>query len=179
MTTRQAAGIFPGVSPRAPDPGPPDPDPPEPRLGALLRLAGETVHAALYERTAAAGYRELRPAHFRLLRFPGPDGVRPSELAQRLGTSKQAITPLLNELEEWGYLERRTDADDLRGRVVRLTRRGWRLLQTIRRLHAEIEADWESRLGPERFRTLLGALRDIVPARPGGTAPDRAPSTPE
>lgn len=134
----------------------------QPRIGALLRLAGEQVHAALYQGVAAAGYSELRPAHFRLLRFPGPDGVRPTELAERLDLSKQALHPLLNDLERWGYLRREPDPEDRRGRVLRLTPRGQQLLQTIRQRHAELEAAWERHLGEDRFRTLQETLRDVV-----------------
>ncbi len=120
------------------------------------------VQRIVFERTAASGYGELRPAHFRLLRFPGIDGTRPADLAGRLEMSKQAINPLLNDLERWGYLERRPDRKDGRGRVLALTLRGNELMGTIRRLHAEIEADWARRLGSKRFRTLRDALADIV-----------------
>lgn len=134
----------------------------EPRIGALLRLCAESVHTTLYERTAAAGYPELRPAHFRLLRFPGPDGVRPTELARRLDASKQAINPQLNDLERWGYLERRPDPGDQRGRLLHLTPRGHRLLTTIRSLHAEIERDLQERLGGESYAALVTALRELA-----------------
>lgn len=108
----------------------------------------------------------LRPAHFRLLRFPGPDGLRPTELARRLGTTKQAINPLVNDLESWGYVARHPDPEDQRGRVLRLTDRGWQLLDTIRALHAEIERDWEARLGPARYRAFREALGEIAAAHP-------------
>ena len=139
----------------------------EPRIVALLRLASEAGQAALYERVAAAGYGELRPTHFRLLRYPGLDGVRPIELAERLGTTKQALNPLLNDLERWGYLEREPAPADGRGRLLRLTQRGRELMATIRSLHGQIEAEWERELGPRRFRTLRSALRELVEHRAG------------
>lgn len=137
-------------------------DPDEPRIVALLRLASDVGQSELYRRVEAAGYGELRPAHFRLLRFPGIDGVRPTELAKRLQTSKQAINPLLNDLERWGYLERRRDSSDGRGRVLCLTQRGRELMATIKQLHAEIEADWERELGARRYQTLRSALRELA-----------------
>lgn len=129
---------------------------------ALLRLASEIGQTTLYERLEAAGYTQIRPAHFRLLRFPGPHGVRPTELANRLGTSKQAINPLINDLEHWGYLERRPDSIDQRGRVLWLTDRGLKLMATIKQLHVQIEADWRRELGPRRFQILRTTLRDLV-----------------
>ena len=129
---------------------------------ALLRLASEVGQTSLYERLEAVGYKELRPTHFRLLRYPGLEGVRPTELAQRLGTSKQAVNPLINDLERWGYLQRRPDPTDQRGRVLCLTDRGRELMATIKELHGEIEADWEAELGRRRYQTLRSALRDIA-----------------
>jgi DNA-binding MarR family transcriptional regulator len=137
-------------------------DAPEPRIVALLRLAAESGQATLYGRLKSAGYRELRPAHFRLLRYPGVDGVRPTELAQRLGTSKQAINPYINDLERWGFLERRADPTDQRARVLSLTDLGRELMTTIGELHAQIEADWESKLGRRRYGTLRSALRELA-----------------
>jgi DNA-binding MarR family transcriptional regulator len=141
-------------------------EPLEPRIVALLRLASEVGQTALYERLEAVGYKELRPAHFRLLRYPGIDGARPTELARRLGTSKQAINPLINDLERWGYLERRRDPSDQRGRLLFLTTRGRELMATIRKLHAEIEADWEQELGQRRYQTLHGALHHLAQRHP-------------
>jgi len=135
---------------------------------ALLRLASEVGQTALYERLEAAGHTELRPTHFRLLRYPGIDGTRPTELAQRLGTSKQAINPLLNDLEQWGYLERRRDVTDQRGRVLWLTVRGQELMTTIKQLHAEIEADWASELGEGRYRILRSALHHLAQQHSNG-----------
>lgn len=136
---------------------------------ALLRLASEVGQSTLYERLEAIGYKELRSTHFRLLRYPGLDGVRPTELAQRLGTSKQAVNPLINDLERWGYLQRRPDPTDQRCRVLSLTERGRELMATIKRLHAEIEEDWEVELGRRRYQTLRRALRDIAKKHPNGT----------
>lgn len=138
-----------------------DPDA-QPRIIALLRIAAEQGHELLYRRLAEAGHRELRPAHFRLLRFPGPDGVRPSALALRQGTTKQAINPLINDLERWGYLARVADPLDRRARLLRLTPRGHELLAEIRRLHAQIEEEWAAELGERRFRTLKAALRELA-----------------
>ncbi len=149
-------------------------DPPDPPLGALLRLAHENVQAALYERTAAAGHPQLRPAHFRLLRFPGLEGTRPTRLASRLGTTKQALNPLLNDLERWGYVERIAAPDDGRGRVLVLTARGHELMSTIRNIHRQIEAHWAQRVGDRRFQAVLQVLHEISEAHPDNTRADDA-----
>lgn len=138
----------------------------QPRIAALLRMAHEAAHDVLYQHVADAGHEELRPAHFRLLRFPGIDGTRPMDLAHLLETSKQAINPLLNDLEEWGYIARLPDPDDGRGRLIVLTSRGHDLMSSIRQRHAELEAALETELGSDAFAQLKDALRVIAERRP-------------
>jgi len=141
---------------------PPYPGPTAPMIGARLRLAAERSHALLFERLRAAGYDDLRPAHFALFKFPGPHGVRPVELAARLGTTKQALTPLLNDLERFGYLERRPAPDDGRGRVLWLTERGLSYVGATKDILTEIEVEWSQRLGADRFATLRDTLRELT-----------------
>jgi DNA-binding MarR family transcriptional regulator len=135
--------------------------PDEPRVGALLRLAHERVESAVYQQTAAAGHQKLRPAHFRLLRFPGLDGVRPTHLAARVNCTKQAINPLLNDLEAWGYLRRESDPDDGRGRVLYSTDMGRALMAIIATEHQNIEKDVARRVGTGPFKTAIAVLREI------------------
>lgn len=139
------------------------PGPVAPMLGARLRVAAEAVHAAGYRRLAADGYDELRPAHFALLKFPGPHGVRPTELAAHVGLRKQALNPLLNDLESWGYLVRTGDEGDGRGRVVQLTERGFALVRTLRETLDDVEAALRARVGDAAFEGFLAVL-DEVPA---------------
>ncbi len=141
---------------------PPYPGLTAPKIGALLRLAAERSHALLYARLREAGYSDLRPAHFVLFQFPGPHDVRPVELAARLGMTKQALTPLLNDLERFGYVERRPAPDDGRGRVLWLTGRGLAYVGAIKEIVTGIEAEWSARLGAERFAIVKEALRELT-----------------
>ena len=66
-----------------------------------------------------AGYTDIAAAQIYVFQTPGPDGVRPTELARRTNMSKQAMNHLLAGLESAGYLERRPSDDDARGRCWR------------------------------------------------------------
>ena len=80
--------------------------PDDPLVGALLRVPLEAVWAHMLDRLRENGFYDFEPAHFTVFRYPSPDGARPSDLAARLGISKQALNYLLRELERLGYLER-------------------------------------------------------------------------
>jgi len=132
-----------------------------PLIGALMRMPVEAVYRRMLADLHAAGFTDLVPAHLAVLRYPGPDGRRPSDLAADVGMTRQAMNYLLGQLERSGYLVRDDDPDDRRSRRVRLTERGHAVVRTIRASVAGIEAELERELGPAHFgqlRELLGEL---------------------
>jgi DNA-binding MarR family transcriptional regulator len=132
-----------------------------PLLGALLRVPWEAVQRRLLERLHERGFSDLDAAHLRLLQYPGPQGTMPTELAARLGMSKQALNYLLGQLERLGYLERRPDPDDQRSRRIALTERGTAAGLVMRDAVAELEDEWAEQLGRTRFAELRGLLVEL------------------
>jgi DNA-binding MarR family transcriptional regulator len=115
----------------------------------------------MLERLHERGFDDLDAAHLTVFQYPGPQGARPTELAARLGISKQALNYLLGELERLDYLERRPDPDDLRSKRVALTRRGTAAVHVIREAVGEVEAAWAEQLGPTRFSQLRELLLEL------------------
>src|SRR6478735_6188128 len=132
-----------------------------PLIGALLRLSLETVRERMLERLHERGFNDLAPAHLIVLQYPGPQGLRPSELAARLRMSKQALNYLLGELERLGYIERLPDPDDLRSRRISVTKRGDVVAGVIREAVGEVEKAWTDQLGAKRFTELRSLLLDL------------------
>jgi len=140
-------------------------EPPPPLLGALLRMPGDAVRRRIVADLHAAGFTDLGESHMVVLRYPGPQGRRPSGIADELGMSKQAVNYLLGGLERAGYVRRADDPDDRRSRRVELTDRGEAVRQTIRASVADIEAEIAMELGERAFgqlRTLLVKLNDTA-----------------
>ena len=134
---------------------------PPPLIGALLRMPWESVQARMLERLHERGFDELDAAHLNVFQYPGPEGARPSELAARLRTSKQALKYLLGELERLGYLERRSSGSALRSKRVIVTQRGNAAIRVIREAVAEMEAEWSKQLGAKRFAQLRSLLEEL------------------
>lgn len=131
---------------------------PPPLIGALMRMPVDAVYQRMLAELHAAGFTDLVAAHFAVLRYPGPNDRRPSDLAAEVGMSRQAMNYLLGQLERAGYLVRRDNADDRRSRRVYLTERGQAVAETIRATVAEIESELEQQLGPEQFAQLRELL---------------------
>ena len=140
--------------------GEPEPFGP-PLIGALLRVPWQSVQRHMLERLHDHGFDDLDAAHMVVFQYPGPQGTRPSELAARLGISKQALNYLLGQLERSGYLERGAHPDDQRSRRIVLTERGVGAVRAMRDAVGEVEADWADQLGAERFDELRSLLVDL------------------
>ena len=132
-----------------------------PLIGALLRMSVETVRERMLERLHERGFDDLAPAHLIVMQYPGPQGLRPSDLAAQLRMSKQALNYLLGELERLGYVERLPDPDDLRSRRISVTKRGDAIAAVIREAVGEIEAEWTEQLGAGRFEELRSLLVEL------------------
>jgi DNA-binding MarR family transcriptional regulator len=70
----------------------------------------------------------------------GPDGVRPSEVAQQLGVSRAAATTFIQRLEAKALVETTPDPDDDRGVRVNLTRHGLEVLLRAGQLERRLAA---------------------------------------
>jgi DNA-binding MarR family transcriptional regulator len=130
-------------------------------VGALLRMPLDAVRRRMLERLHERGFTDFDQAHLIVFQWPGPDDTRPSELAARLQISKQALNYLLGQLERLGYLERRPDPKDQRGKRIAVTKRGRAAIRVIRQAVEEIETAWAEQLDPERFAELKVLLLDL------------------
>lgn len=116
----------------------------------------------------------LREAHTRLLPHVAKEGTRLTELARKLGVSKQAVGQLVAELVENGVLAVEPDPQDGRARLVRFTPRGREAIVHGLGVLAAIERELAASVGKARLRELgdtlarLGeALEAMAAARRG------------
>jgi DNA-binding MarR family transcriptional regulator len=130
-------------------------------LGALLRYPARAVQRRLIQGLNQAGFVDLRLPHMAVLQYPGPDGVRPTVLAERAGMSKQAMNQLLTSLERLGYVTRQDAPGEGRARVVRFTERGYAVWERMHELLVEVEDEWREVLGEQRFAELKEILLDV------------------
>jgi DNA-binding MarR family transcriptional regulator len=125
----------------------------------------DVIRERMLDALHTSGFDDLIPAHLVVLRYPGPDGRRPVEIAEQSGMSKQALNYHLGQLESLGYLERRDDPDDQRSKRVYLTARGHAAMRTLRDAVVAVEREWARELGAEdieQLRELLTRLAAIL-----------------
>lgn len=133
----------------------------QPLIGALLRVPWEAVRQRLIDGLHAAGFDDLNTAHLNILLYPGPNGQRPTDLAAQRQMSRQAVNYLVGQVEQLGYLERRSDPGDQRSKRLALTPRGHKAGQVIRDTVIELEREWSRQMGAARFAELKRLLVEL------------------
>jgi DNA-binding MarR family transcriptional regulator len=131
-------------------------------IGQLLRDAFARFEAELVAATPAFEGRELRPTHNHVLRHLDRDGTRASVIAERAGLTRQAITMIVDELEEAGVVRREPDPEDGRAKRIVYTDAGLRGFDESRARIAEIETRWKRELGAARWAELRSALDELA-----------------
>lgn len=129
----------------------------------LLFKAARLVDEEAVRRVAAIeGAPRLRRSHTALLPHIDLEGTRVSELAHRLGVSKQAVSELIDDLEAAGVVKRSTDPEDARARRVAFTPEGRQgLLDGLAVLH-RFEQELSRAVGARTMQNLHTALERLL-----------------
>lgn len=129
----------------------------------LLFKAARLLDEQAVERIARQqGAPSLRRSHMSLLPHIALEGTRITDLAERLGVSKQAASQLVDDLEGFGVVERIADPDDARARRVVFTKRGRAGFFEGLAVLKTIEEELASAIGAQPMAQLRGALLAIL-----------------
>ena len=93
-------------------------------LQLLFKAARLANERALARAAADAQRPPVRAAHTALFPHLDFDGIRLTDLASRVGVTKQAVGQLVDDLAALGMVERISDPTDKRAKRVRFSRRG-------------------------------------------------------
>lgn len=146
-----------------------------PFVGAMMRVALYWVLEQIYAGVHDAGFTDLSPAQVGMFRYPTSEGLRPSELAQRLRVTKQSVNDLMRGVEGLGYLTLVPDPADGRARIIQLTGRGRQLETVVHQAAGAAEARIANLLGPTVFDEFRAALTSVTSAIQDGTLAQPAP----
>ena len=128
---------------------------------------GELLHRATgsFARHGLAGFAEhgLSPARVRLVVAVGEaPGIRMRDLAQQLGVTARAVTPLVDGLEADGLILRNPDPVDRRAFRLNLTEAGESLRTVISELQEKVSDEAFSGLTRADRDQLARLLRKLV-----------------
>lgn len=124
----------------------------------LLMRCARLVNERGIARSAEKFGIPVRAAHMTLFPHLDLEGTRQTELARRMGISKQAVNQLVTELAGFGVIERVADPSDGRALLVRFTPKGKRSLFDGLAVLQELEGELRAELGDARMDALHDAL---------------------
>lgn len=144
-------------------------------LTILLGISFQVVLAEFVRRLDAEGYADLRPVHglvFQELRRAGATGT---ELAQRLGVTKQAVGQIVDDLERRGYVRRQPHPNGGRWRLIVLTDKAFDHLTVAGRVLHGLEAELAARMDDTDLAGLRATLARLIRVSVGDAIPPLRP----
>ena len=137
-------------------------DPHDIDLPTLTSLAGNGVVRRLLADLGEEGYAGVRVSHGYVFQRLVDAEPTITALAESLGMTQQGASKQVRELEALGFVERRPVPGDARARSVRLTDRGWGVVEAGRRARAALEAEVVGRVGADDVRTARAVLLSLL-----------------
>ena len=129
----------------------------------------ETRLIEILRQTAAP---EIRPAFNPVFVHLAADGSRLTELAAKADMSKQAMSEIVDELIDLGYLARFADPTDRRAKLILRSEKGLELHKKAMAAFAQIDRELTALIGEEAIarlrRETVRAAEAIRQARPQG-----------
>lgn len=83
---------------------------------------------------------------------------RPSDIARRIGVSRQAVHEVVNQMVEAKYVNLRTDPEDGRAKIIVITKLGMRRRKDAQAAMRAITAQLARRIGKHNVASLVAAF---------------------
>ena len=134
-------------------------------LPTLVSLLGGVVQRSLLRQLADEGFAGIRPSHGYVIQRLIEDEPTVTALAETLGMTQQGASKQVLELQSLGCVERFVDPTDQRVRRVRLSPKGWKVLEAGRRARRQMEMDVAAAVGEETIaaaKVALSAMMTVV-----------------
>lgn len=90
------------------------------------------------------------------------DGVKPSEMATRLGVTQATMSGLITNLEKLGYVEKKLDASDGRSYALKVSQKGEEVVSAILPICVESANKYVAVLEPDERESLYKILNKLI-----------------
>lgn len=139
-------------------------------LGLLALFVGQEANRRVQEGLERAGFEGLRISHGYLFQHLISAELRIGELATLLNVSQQAVSKVVRELTELGYVETVAFSEDARVRKLRLSTRGNAAVETARKLRARLTKELLRGTAPRSVQHTREVLCQMLKRLGGATA---------
>lgn len=111
---------------------------------------------------AELGYSDFKIGHCMVMLNIDSAGITAAEIAKKVNVSKQAMSKLIQELIEKGFVISVKHPHDHRATLILSTEEGAKFLQALMICRKKVEADMSQVIGQEKLSQLHLILREIL-----------------
>lgn len=144
-------------------------------LTFLLGMSFQLLHQRFFDTLVGLGYGDLRPVHGIVFQMLHGEGATSTELAERLGVTKQATGQIVDYLESHGYVRRQPHPEGGRRRLVVLTDKAIGHLIVAGRVLYDLESQLGDEIGGVDLQTVRHELARLIRGMAGNTIPPLRP----
>jgi len=130
-------------------------------LGTILPRCSDHVMQRLINLTIAKGHPALKMSHGTVLTLIGSKNAHIRDIAKIQAISKQAVSAIVKDLEQLGYVTRKADPDYPRQNLLLLTGRGSQLIADSVGSVNQLESEFEMILGASALQQLKSISKDL------------------
>lgn len=127
-------------------------------LGLLLLEAFRWFNESLLANLHEQGWQEISPAQSLVMTYLGAGGIRISDLARRLGVSRQAAQKSVSELEGAKLVATDVDPSNSSAKIVTLTALGETNVAVVLDVYSQVEQKLSKRLGTSKLAKMRKTL---------------------
>ena len=127
----------------------------------LLKLERQFTRQVLHK-LAENGIDDITLRHFVVIPYIDDKGIRAVEIARQVGISKQAVSKLVDELVQKGYLELKADPTDGRAFLVLMSNKGNEFLKLAIQYTQQVEKQWSNQVGEQDFKSMKSAMTILL-----------------
>ncbi|MEA5404233.1 MarR family transcriptional regulator [Arcicella sp. DC2W] len=131
-------------------------------IGRLIAKSHRLVREIASEFLRAKGYTNFRVGHMVALIHIDLEGSNINNLASLAGVTKQAMSKLVKELQDEGFVSIEKHPNDARTLIVKLSDKGISTMLHWKECTANIESKFAEVIGLEKVEQLKNILSDVV-----------------
>jgi len=131
-------------------------------LGRMLLKLERKFTRLVLDKLAQDGLDDITLRHFVVIPFIDEKGIRAVEIARQVGISKQAVSKLVDELLQKGYVSLKADPADGRASLVYMSPKGNDFLRRAIEYTKQVETSWQAVVGKQEFKVMKKAMSTLL-----------------
>jgi DNA-binding MarR family transcriptional regulator len=111
---------------------------------------------------AELGYQDFKVGHVMVMLNLKEEGITAAEIAKTVHVSKQAISKLVHELAEKGFLLNLKHPEDLRATLISTTLEGEKFLTALHLCREKVDQELSLVIGPDNLDQIRSAMEKML-----------------